>query len=132
MTPTANEVHMIEFHKIWIEQCEAARGIEQEFGTEKALGYLIGEKLVNFVRASDQHPEFAAELPNFVAQVKRIFEPYDIREYLGNIRRVGALGHVCTEEEIEVFRAAGAIDEDPVRGAEDVLVVERIKKLLLA
>ncbi len=28
---------MIEFHKIWIEQCEGARGIKEEFGTEKAL-----------------------------------------------------------------------------------------------
>ena len=33
----------MEFHKIWIEQCEAARGIEVEFGTERALDYLIGE-----------------------------------------------------------------------------------------
>jgi hypothetical protein len=29
-------------HKIWIEQCEAAKGIEVEFGTQKALAYLIG------------------------------------------------------------------------------------------
>ncbi|MBI4481542.1 MAG: hypothetical protein HY652_01495 [Acidobacteria bacterium] len=122
---------MIEFHKIWIDQCEGARGIKEQFGTEKALGYLIGEKLVNFIRASDRHPEFAAELPKFVAEVKRIFEPQEIREYLENIRRVGAFGHVCTDEEVEVFRAAGAIDEDPVWGAEDVLIVERIKEMLL-
>lgn len=37
-----------------------------------------------------------------------------------------------TNEEVEVFRAAGALDEDPVRWADDVLVVERIKELLLA
>ena len=29
--------------KIWIEQCRAARGIEDEFGTQKALEYLVGE-----------------------------------------------------------------------------------------
>lgn len=28
---------MTELRKIWIEQCEAARGIEDEFGTQKAL-----------------------------------------------------------------------------------------------
>ncbi|MBI4481329.1 MAG: hypothetical protein HY652_00425 [Acidobacteria bacterium] len=122
---------MIEFHKIWIEQCEAARGIQEELGTEKALGYLVGEKLVNFVRAAGSRPEFARELPNFVAEIKRIFDPWEIREYLENVRRIGPLGHVCTDEEVEVFRAAGAIDEDPVRGAEDVLIVERIKELLL-
>ena len=76
------------------------------------------------------HPEFAREPPNFIAEIKRIFEPREIREYLENIRRVGALGHVCTDEDVEVFRAAGAIDEDPVRGAEDVIIVERIKELL--
>lgn len=86
---------------------------------------------MNFVRASDQHPECAAELPKFVAEIKRIFEPHEIRGYLENIRRVGALGHVCTDEEVEVLRAAGAIDEDPVRDAEDVLIVERIKEMLL-
>jgi hypothetical protein len=45
---------------------------------------------------------------------------------------VGALGHVCTDEEFEEFLAAGALEEDPVQGAEDVLLVERIKGLLLA
>ncbi len=122
---------MIEFHKIWIEQCEGARGIKEEFGTEKAIGYLIGEKLVNFVRASDTHPEFAAELPNFVAEVKQIFEPHEIREYLEDVRRIGAMGHVATDEEFGFMRKVGAFDEDPVRGAEDVLIVERIKEMLL-
>src|SRR3990167_7743876 len=31
---------MIEFHKIWIDQCEAARDIREGFGPEKAIGYL--------------------------------------------------------------------------------------------
>lgn len=122
----------IEFHMIWIEQCKGARGIKGEFGTAKAMGYLIGEKLVHFVRASDKRPEFAAELPNFVAEVKAIFEPQEIREYLENVRRIGAMGHVATDEEFEFMRKTGAFDENPVCGAEDVLIVERIKKMLLA
>ncbi len=44
---------------------------------------------------------------------------------------MGAFGHVCTDEVYQVLRAAGAIDEVEVRGAEDVLIVERIKELLL-
>ena len=28
----------------WIEQCEAARGIEDQFGTVDAMKYLVGEK----------------------------------------------------------------------------------------
>jgi len=122
---------MIEFHMIWLEQCEGARGIKEEFGTEKAIGYLIGEKLVNFVRASDTRPDFAAELQHCVAEVKRIFEPHEIREYLENVRRIGAMGHVATDEEFEFMRKAGALDENPVRGAEDVLIVDRIKEMLV-
>jgi hypothetical protein len=125
------EVAMIEFHKIWIEQCEAARGIAEEFGTEKAMGYLIGEKLLNFIRAANERPEFAKELPSFIAEIKRIFGSSEIRLYLDNLRRVGAPGHVCTDEQYEVLRDAGVLDGDVVRGAEDVIIVGRIREMLL-
>ncbi len=57
--------------KIWIEQCEAARRITDAFGKEKALGYHIGEKLLTFIRVADRDPEFAEELPKFIAEIKR-------------------------------------------------------------
>jgi hypothetical protein len=120
---------MSGFH--WHDQCEAARGIKERFGSEKALGYLLGEKLLNFLRASDQHPAVAAELPKFVAEVKTVFEPWEIREYLSGVRRLGPLAHTMGEEEFEEFRAAGAIDENIVDAAEDVILVERMKVLLL-
>jgi hypothetical protein len=122
---------MTEFHKAWVDQCEAARGIRERFGIEKALGYLIGEKLLDFVRASDTRAEFAAELPAFVREIQRSFEPHEIRDYLENVRRVGPSGHVGTDEEIEFMREAGVFGEDPIRGAEEVLLVERVKELLL-
>jgi hypothetical protein len=43
---------MTEFHTIWIEQCEAARGIEDDFGTQQALDYLVGEKFLNYLEAA--------------------------------------------------------------------------------
>ena len=52
---------MTEFHKIWIEQCEAAEGIKERFGAQDAARYLIAEKLLRFMQASHDHPEFAAE-----------------------------------------------------------------------
>ena len=61
-----------------------------------------------------------------------IFSPLDILDYLENIRRTGTMGHACTEGKFEVFREAGAIDDDPVRGAEDMLIIARIKELLLS
>jgi hypothetical protein len=120
----------IRFEKCWVEQCRATEGIRESFGLDKALGYLIGEKLINFVRAADDRPEFAAELPNFVAAIRRIFTPEEIAAYLTTVRRVGAVGHVCTDEEYEVMRDRGMFLEDPVGGAEDVLILERIKEML--
>ena len=123
---------VIEFHKIWIEQCEAAEGIKEEFGTEKALGYLLGEKLLNFIEASDTHPKFAQELPNFIVRIKEMFQPWEISEYLNTVKRVGSLGHICKDEEYDTLRDAGAIDDDVVHGAEEIILIERAKELLLA
>ena len=64
----------MDFHKIWQEQSAAARTVRERFGVENALDYLIGEKLLNFAKAADQAPEFAAELPRFQAAVWEIFE----------------------------------------------------------
>ena len=47
--------------KIWVERCEAAEWIEVDYGTEKALGYLIGEKLLNFLEVAERKPEWRAE-----------------------------------------------------------------------
>ena len=63
----------IQFHKIWIEQCEATEGIRERFGLEDALHYLVGEKLFSFVQASEEDPDFTAELPAFVLAIRRIF-----------------------------------------------------------
>jgi hypothetical protein len=67
-----------KFEKIWIEQCETARGIEDEFGTQKALDYLIGEKFLNFLEAAETDAAFRAEIPAFVAEIKTIFEPWQL------------------------------------------------------
>jgi len=69
-------------HEIWIEQCQAARGIEAEFGVPEALEYLIGEEFLNFLEAADDDMQFRAEVPAFVAEIKTIFEPWQLAEYL--------------------------------------------------
>ncbi len=123
---------MRAFHKIWIDQCEAARDIREAFGVQKALGYLIGEKLLNFLRAADQDPAFAGEVPGFVEEIREIFDRSEIQTYLDTVHRVGPLGHVASDEVYEEMREAGAIDENPVWWARDILLIERAKKLLLA
>jgi hypothetical protein len=121
---------MTNSYKIWIEQCEASLSIREDFGIQKALGYLIGEKLLNFVRTSDVDPKFAEELPRFIEEIKAMYQPWEIRDYLENIRRVGVFGHIGSDEEVERMRAGGMIEEDIVHSAEDVLLMDRIKALL--
>jgi hypothetical protein len=116
--------------KIWMEQCEAARGIEDEFGTQKALAYLVGEKFLNFLEAAEKDSTFQAELPAFVAEIKRIFEPWQLAEYLEQARQTEPFDHSIYEdddpENIEMERKA-----DLRRCATDLLVIERAKELLL-
>ena len=39
--------------RILVEQSDAARVIEVEFGVPKAIEYLVGEKFINFLEACD-------------------------------------------------------------------------------
>jgi hypothetical protein len=116
--------------KIWIEQCEAARGIEDEFGTDKALAYLVGEKFLNFLEAAETHPDFRAEIPSFAAEVKTIFERWQLAEYLEIARQTEPFDPGLYEDEdpedIEMHR-----QENVRRSAQDLLLVERAKGWLL-
>src|SRR5579863_9172489 len=74
-------------HNIWIEQCEAAQTMKARFGLTAAFDYLVGEKLMNFVSAASQHPDFARELPRFVSEVRGMFSPEEIRAQLAKIEQ---------------------------------------------
>jgi hypothetical protein len=76
----------VRFEKIWVEQCKATKGIKRRFGVKSALDYLIREKLLNFADAAEQHPEFAQELPRFLAEVWRIFNQYEIAGYVASLK----------------------------------------------
>ena len=121
-----------EFHKIWIEQCAATEDIRERFGLKNALDYLIGEKLFTFVTASEQDPDFVAELPEFVTAIRRLFAPGEIREYLNHLEQTKFLAPPepeiddADEEEEEPWPA------NPVRAAEELLRFSRIRQLLQA
>ncbi|MEZ6121128.1 MAG: hypothetical protein R3C28_31805 [Pirellulaceae bacterium] len=59
---------MMEPPEIWIEQCEAAENIENDFWHAKGLDYLIGEKFLNFLEAAESDTDFRDELPDFRSQ----------------------------------------------------------------
>jgi hypothetical protein len=66
-----------------------------------------------------------------VEEIKRVFDQAELRAYLGGVQRVGPLAHTASDEAYEEMREAGVFDEDPVEWAENILLIERAKKLLL-
>ena len=119
----------MEHHRIWIEQCEAARGIEDEFGTQKALDYLVGEKFINFLAVAENNGVFRSEIPAFVAEIQTIFEPWQLAQYLETARQSEPFDPTLFEdddeysdEDIEIMR------KDDVRQCtRDLLLVEQAK-----
>jgi hypothetical protein len=117
--------------RIWVEQCEAARGIEHEFGTRRALDYLVGEKFLNFLEAAESHAEFRAEVPAFVAEVKAIFEAWQLAEYLDTARQSEPFDAGIYEDDDDPELVEDERRADIRRRAADLLLVERARGWLL-
>jgi len=77
----------MRFEKIWVEQYRATKGIKRRFGVESALDYLIGEKLMMFAEDAERHPEFANELPRFLAAIWQLFNQYELAGYVAGQKR---------------------------------------------
>ena len=67
------------FHKIWVAQCDACAAIRVQYGLSAAFDYVVVEKLTNFVEAAISNPEFARELPTFVAEIRRLFTAEELQ-----------------------------------------------------
>jgi hypothetical protein len=72
------------------------------------------------MREANRSPEFAAELPFFIEEIKEMFVPAVLADYIENVHRVGVFGHVCDDETYDEIRAAGMVEDDAVGGAENV------------
>lgn len=124
---------MTEHFKIWIEQCEATEGIEEDFGTQKALDYLIGEKFLNFLEAADTDADFRTEIPPFVTKIKTLFEQWQLAAYLESARDSEPFDPKLFEgdddidpEEVEQMRR-----EDIRQCTRDLLLVETAREWLI-
>ena len=118
-----------EFHKIWTEQCEVAQDIRLRYGPQAAFDYVIAEKLLNFAEAAARRPEFAKELPRFVARVRGLFTPEELQTHIARIE------HERTVQ--EAFSAEIEEEDDPFRESPEVAAVRArqfstIKELLTA
>jgi hypothetical protein len=112
-------------------QADAARGIREDFGPEKAMGYLIGEKFLNFLEVAETDRRWRQAIPGFVAQIKALFEPYQLAEFLDTPRRLGALGHVASEEAHRMFRDELEEEQRVREDARNLTLLEWARELLL-
>jgi hypothetical protein len=97
--------HLPTPEEIVADWCAAARGIEGHWGRERALGYLIGEKFLNFLEQAETGRGWRAVIPAFVAEIKALFEQWQLPQLLDTPRRLGALGHTTDEEGHRLLRA---------------------------
>ena len=124
----------MEFCKIWIDVCDAPRMIEDEFGTDKALRYLVAEKFLDYLEAAERLPDYRAELPAFVAEIKTIFESWQLAEYLETARQSEPFDPSLYDEEDEDHDPELVEDErqdELRRSANDLLLVEQARGWLL-
>jgi hypothetical protein len=93
-----------------------------------ALAYLIGEKFIDFLEAADDDAEVRAELPAFVAEIKTIFEHWQLAEYLEKARQTEPFDPTIYDdpEDAEMERKS-----ELRRSAAELLMVERAKEWLL-
>ena len=79
---------------------------------------------MNHFEAAENDPTFQAEVPAFVAEIKGIFEPWQLAEYLRTTRQTEPFDPTIYEdadpEDIKMERKA-----DLCRCAADLLQVER-------
>jgi hypothetical protein len=116
-----------KMHEIWVEQCDAAQDIKLRYGLNGAFDCVVGEKLLNFASAACQDPEFARELPQFVACVRRMFAPEEMRTQIARIERQQLEEDACSEEDDDDF-----LRESPAAAAERVRQFATIRELLTA
>jgi ribosomal protein L7/L12 len=125
------ESPMLNLSKIWIDQCNAARNIEDTFGTDKALNYLIGEEFLNHLEIAETRADYRAELPAFVAEIKTIFEPWQLAEYLETARQSGPFDpNIYADDDPETIEGERRFELE--RSAKDLLLIEKAKEWLLA
>jgi hypothetical protein len=125
-------VNSLKFNKIWIEQCEAAEEIKLRYGVQAAFDYLVAEKLLNFAEVATRDPKFARELPRFLARVRGLFTPQDMRTQLDRAGREQREYETCIEQHEESDGEDELILETPAAVAERVRRFATIAELLTA
>ena len=91
-----------------------------------------------FLKAAEQDPLFAVEVPNFIREIQRLFAAEVIRDYLDRLEKTRYLAPLDPDLEMDDLDELDDPDEDepepwlenPVRGAEELLRFARVRQLL--
>ena len=96
------------------------------------MSYLVGEKFIHYLEAAEKGAEFRAEIPAFVAEIKTIFEQWQIAEYLEKAGWTEPFDPSIYEEEGEDPEFIEMERKDNLRRvANEILMLERAKEWLL-
>lgn len=118
--------------QLWHDQCAAARGLISKIGWETTVEYLVGEKFVSFITNDLEHcPELNEDLPKFIREIKDMFSQEELRDYLMNVKSLGPLERSLYQDLYEEMSGAAVSEDGPVSWANDILIIERLKELLL-
>ncbi len=81
------ELTTLNFPKPWMEECAlAALRIRDDFGIDTALGYLVGEKFVDFIQFIQQYRDGEKDLPAFAAGIRQLFTLRELEVYMDELR----------------------------------------------
>jgi len=117
---------MTKFEEIWRDQCDASITIQSRYGERAALDYLVGEKLLHFTSAAITRPEFAAQLPTFVARVRKMFPREKIETYIRELEdRLIEQSHQVDMDDISLDSAAVS-DLTSLRQITDLLLADNL------
>ena len=118
---------MVKPEDIWREQCDATITIHARYGEQAALDYLVGEKLLHFTTAARSHPDFAEQLPFFVARLLQMFSREVMLRYIveREARLLEESDEVDPEEDITLTSGV-TNDLESLRQIMDLLRVERL------
>jgi len=117
---------MTKFEEIWRDQCDASITIQSRYGDHAALDYLGGEKLLHFTSAARTRPEFAAQLPTFVARVRKMFPREMMETYIGELEgRLIEQSHQVDMDDISLDSAAVS-DLSSLRQITDLLLADTL------
>ncbi len=111
---------------IWFDQFEAAGEIKTRYGSRAAFDYIVAEKLMNFAEAARTMPDFAREMPAFVAAVRGLFAHEEMLVHLSRIERELTVMPDEDPEDDEALR------EDPAALAVRQCSFASLKELLSA